>query len=180
MLRWTLHHSKSKGEEMKQRIFRLNIIARNVTIQNIMKDEKSKSLKELEEKLSKQRKQVSENLIKKKLDKKSLDYDTVSMILRVFEKSKFEWKEEHFENFDSESEKFRGKELPKNNRECVMLGVRLGTMRGKIIYNLQNMQLTEKHRQDIDDLIWNFVWYSWREARIIHDHIIKEKANVVN
>ena len=104
-----------------------------------------------------------------------MDYDTVSMILRVFEKSKFEWKEEHFENFDLESEKFRGKELPKNNRECVMLGVRLGTMRGKIIYNLQNMQLTEEHRQDIDDLIWNFVWYSWQEARIIHNHRIKEK-----
>ena len=120
---------------MKQKIFQLNIIAQNVTIQNIMNEEKLKSLKELEEKLSRQRKQVSENLIKKKLDKKSLDYDTVSMILRVFEKSKFEWKEE---NFDSEPEKFRGKELPKNNRECVMLGVRLGTMRGKIIYKTCN------------------------------------------
>ena len=180
MLRWTLHHLKSKEEEMKQKIFQLNIIAQNVTIQNIMNEEKSKSLKELEEKLSRQRKQVSENLIKKKLDKKSLDYDTVSMILRVFEKSKFEWKEEHFENFDSESEKFRGKELPKNNREWVMLGVRLGTMRGKIIYNLQNMQLTEEHRQGIDDLIWNFVWYSWREARIIHDHKTKEKSDLAS
>ena len=177
MLRWILHHSKSKDVEMKQKIFQLNIIVQNVTIQNIMNDEKSKSLKELEKKLSRQRKQTSEDLIKKKLDKKNLDYDTISMILRVFEKSKFQWKEEHFENFDSEPEKFRGKELPKNNRECVMLGIRLGTMRGKIIYNLQNMQLTEKHRQDIDDLIWNFVWYSWQEARIIHDHKIKEKTD---
>ena len=145
-----------------------------------MTDEKSKSLKELEKKLGRQRKQASEDLIKKKLNKKNLDYDTISMILQVFEKSKFEWKEEHFENFDSEPEKFRGKELPKNNRECVMLGVRLGTMRGKIIYNLQNMQLTNKHRQDIDDLIWNFVWYSWREARIIHDHKVKEKSELAS
>ena len=175
MLRWTLHHSKSKDVGMKQKTFQLNIIAQNVTIQNIMNDEIS--LKELEKKLSRQRKQASEDLIKKKLDKKNLDYDTISMILRVFEKSKFQWKEEHFENFDSEPKKFRGKELPKNNRECVMLGIRLGTMRGKIIYNLQNMQLTEKHRQDIDDLIWNFVWYSWQEARIIHDHKIKEKTD---
>ena len=140
MLRWTLHHSKSKEEETKQKTFQLNIIARNATIQNIMSDEKSKSLKELEKKLSRQRKQASEDLIKKKLNKKNLDYDTVSMIIRVFGKSKFEWREEHFENFDSEPEKFRGKELPKNNRECVMLGVRLGTMRGKVIYNLQKVK----------------------------------------
>jgi len=39
------------------------------------------------------------------------------------------------------------------------------------------MQLTEKHRQDIDDLIWNFVWLSWQEARIIHDHTINEKTD---
>ena len=82
------------------------------------------------------------------------------MILQVFEKSKFQWHKEHFDIFDSKPDNFRRKELPKNDRECVMLGVRLGTMRGKIIYNLQNMQLTEKHRQDIDDLIWNFVWFS--------------------
>ena len=180
MSTWALHHSKSKDEGMKRRIFQLNTIARNATIQNIMNDEKSKSLKELERKLSRQRKQASEDLIKRKLDKKNLDYDTVSMILRVFEKSKFQWQEEHFENFDSESENFRGKELPKNNRECVMLGVRLGTMRGKVIYNLQNMQITEKHRKDIDDLIWNFVWNSWQEARIIHDHRMKEKAGIGN
>jgi len=58
-----------------------------------------------------------------------------------------------------------------------MLGVRLGTMRAKIIYNLQNMKLTEKHRQDVDDLIWNFIWYSWQEARITHDFRIKEEAD---
>ena len=145
-----------------------------------MNEKKSKSLKELEGKLSKQRKQVSENLIKEKLNKKNLDYDTISMILQVFEKSKFRWQEEHFKNFDSEPENFRGKELPKNNRECVMLGVRLGTMRGKIIYNLQNMQLPDKHRQDTDDLIWNFVWHSWHEARIIHDHRVEEKADLTS
>ena len=56
---------------MRQRIVQLNIIAQNVTIQNIMNENKSKSLKELERKLSRQRKQASEDLIKKKLDKKT-------------------------------------------------------------------------------------------------------------
>jgi uncharacterized protein YbjQ (UPF0145 family) len=55
---------------MKQRIFQLNIIAQNVTIQNIMNENKSKSLKELEKKLSRQRKQASEDLIKKTRQKK--------------------------------------------------------------------------------------------------------------
>ena len=55
-----------------------------------------------------------------------------------------------------------------------MLGIRLGTMRGKIIYNLRNMQITEKQRQEIDDLTWSFVWYSWQQARILYDHS-KEK-----
>ncbi|EIJ65483.1 hypothetical protein BD31_I0697 [Candidatus Nitrosopumilus salaria BD31] len=139
---------------------------------------KSKSLKELEKKLNQQRKQASENLIKEKLDQKNLDYDTVSVILEIFDKSKFQWHEEHFDVFDSKPDDFRGKILPKNNRECVMLGVRLGTMRSKIIYNLRDLQLTEKQRQDIDDLIWNFVWYSWQQARILHDHIIKEKSQM--
>ena len=139
---------------------------------------KSKSLKELEKKLNQQRKQASENLIKEKLDQKNLDYDIVSVILEVFDKSKFQWHEEHFDVFDSKPDDFRGKILPKNNRECVMLGVRLGTMRDKIIYNLRDLQLTEKQRQDIDDLIWNFVWYSWQQARILHDHIIKEKSQM--
>ena len=141
---------------MKQRIIQLNIIAQHVTIQNIMNENKSKSLKELKKKLSRQIKQASEDLVKKKLDKKNLDYDTISMILQVFQKSKFQWHKEHSDIFDSKPDDFRGKELPKNYRECIMLGVRLGTMRGKVIYNLQNMQLTEKHRQYIDDLIWNF------------------------
>ena len=141
---------------MKQRIIQLNIIAQHVTIQNIMNENKSKSLKELKKKLSRQIKQASEDLVKKKLDKKDLDYDTISMILQVFQKSKFQWHKEHFDIFDSKPDDFRGKELPKNYRECIMLGVRLGTMRGKVIYNLQNMQLIEKHRQYIDDLIWNF------------------------
>ena len=50
-----------------------------------------------------------------------------------------------------------------------MLGVRLGTMRGKIIYNLKNNQITEKQRQEIDDLTWSLVWYSWQEARILYE-----------
>ena len=137
-------------------------------------DKDSKSLSEIKKKLSRERKQVSEDLIKEKLNKKKLDYDTVSLILEVFNKSKFQWHDEHFDIFDSKPDDFRGKELPKNNRECVMLGLRLGTMRGKIIYNLRDRQITEEQRQDIDDLIWNFVWYSWKESRIVHDYKIKE------
>jgi len=100
----------------------------------------------------------------------------VSLILEVFRKSKFHWHAEHFEIFDSSPGNFRGRTLPKNNRECVMLGVRLGTMRGKVIFNLRDRQLTEKQRQNIDDLIWNFVWYYWQEVRLLHDHTIKEKT----
>jgi len=140
-------------------------------------ENKSKSLKEFEKKLGMQRKQLSENLIKEKLDKKKLDYDTISMILEVFDKSKFRWHKEHFDIFDSKPDNFRGKILPKNNRECVMLGVRLGTMRSKIIYNLRGVQLSEIQRQDIDDLIWNFVWYSWQEARMINDYSSQENLN---
>ncbi|MFB5621000.1 MAG: hypothetical protein ACE5RC_07730 [Nitrosopumilus sp.] len=137
---------------------------------------KSESFKELEKKLDKEIKKVSEELIKEKLDKKKLDYDTIALILEVFDKSKFQWKQGHFEAFDSAPENFRGKTLPKNNRECVMLGIRLGTMRGKIIYNLRNSQITEKQRNEIDDLVWNFVWYSWQEARILYNRS-NEKEN---
>lgn len=132
-------------------------------------DEKPVTLKGLEKSLSRQRKEKSEEKIKKILNKKQIDYDTVTVILDVFRKSKFEWKTEHFDVFDEKPEIFRGKELPKNNRECVMLGVRLGTMRSKIIYNLRERQLTEKQRQDIDELIWDFIWYQWKESRAIHD-----------
>jgi hypothetical protein len=82
---------------------------------------------------------------------------------------------EHFDVINSKPEEFRGIELPKNNRECVMLGLRLGTMRSKIIYNLRDRPVTEKQRQNIDDLIWNFILYQWKEARMIHDFRIKEK-----
>ena len=58
-----------------------------------------------------------------------------------------------------------------------MLGVRLGTMRSKIIYNLRDIPLTERQRYDIDDLIWNFIWHSWHEARTIYDCEIKEKSD---
>jgi len=143
-----------------------------------LNENKSKSLKELEKKLGIQRKQASEDLIKEKLDKKKLDYDTISMIIEVFDKSKFQWREEHFDVFDSKPDDFRSKILPKNYRECVMLGVRLGTMRSKIIYNLRDTQLTEIQRQEIDDLIWNFVWYSWQESRILHDYKTKGKSQL--
>ena len=135
----------------------------------MIENSRSDPLKELEKKLSREIKKVSEDLIKEKLDKKKLDYDTISLILEVFSKSKFQWKPEHFDTFDSVPDGFKGKRLPKNQRECVMLGVRLGTMRGKIIYNLKNSQITEKQRQEIDDLTWNLVWYSWQEARILHE-----------
>jgi len=135
---------------------------------------KSKALKELEKSLSKDKKQKSEDLIKQKLDNNKLDYDTVTLILEVFKKSKFQWLSEHFDVFDSKPNEFRGKELPKNNRECVMLGLRLGTMRSKIIYNLRDRPVTEKQRQDIDDLIWSFILYQWKEARIIHDFAVNE------
>ena len=130
---------------------------------------KLRSIKNLEKSLSDDRKQKSENLIKQKLDQKKLDYDTITMILEVFKKSKFKWLPEHFDVFDSKPDEFRNMELPKNYRECVMLGLRLGTMRSKIIYNLQNYQVTEKQRQNMDDLIWRFIVYSWKEARMIYD-----------
>ncbi len=136
----------------------------------------SKSFKELRKKLGTKRKQVSEDLMKEKLDKKKLDYDAVKLILDVFRKLKFEWRADPFDIFDKSPDSFRGKSLPSNNRECVMLGVRLGTMRGKIIYNLRDRQLSEKQRQDIDDLIWNFVWLSWKEARALNDQQVKENS----
>lgn len=136
---------------------------------------KSKDLKELEKKLSMQRKQKSEKLIKEKLDKKELDYDTISLILEVFEKSKFHWQKEHFDIFDSKPDEFRSKELPSNYRECVMLGIRLGTVRSKMIYNLRDRPLTKKEIQTMDDLVWSLVLYQWKEARVIYDFILKEK-----
>ena len=136
---------------------------------------KSKELKELEKKLSRQTKEKSENKIKELLAKKNIDYDTVTMILDIFKKSKFKWLDEHFEIFNSRPDEFRGKELPKNNRESLMLGMRLGTMRSKVILNLRGMQLTEKHRQTIDELIWSIIWYQWKEAKEINNFSLKEK-----
>ncbi|MBT8173258.1 MAG: hypothetical protein KJO99_03180 [Nitrosopumilus sp.] len=135
----------------------------------------TKDLMDLEKKISRQRKEKSEQIIKEKLDKKKLDYDTIELIIEIFEKSKFKWHKEHFEVFDSKSNNFRGKELPDNNRECVMLGLRLGTIRNKIIYNLRDRQLTEEERQSIDDLAWNFVWYQWKEARMLYDYSVNGK-----
>jgi hypothetical protein len=136
---------------------------------------KSKELKELEKKLSRQTKENSEKKIKQVLSDKVIDYDTVKTILDVFKKSKFQWLDEHFDIFDLRPEEFRGKELPKNNRECLMLGMRLGNMRSKVIFNLRGMQFTEKHRQAMDDLIWSLIWYQWKEARQINNFSVKEK-----
>ena len=141
------------------------------------KTSKIHELKELEKKLSNQRKEKSEEFIKEKLDNKKLDYDTVSLIIELFEKSKFRWQKEHFEIFDTRPEEFRGKDLPKNNRECVMLGMRLGMLRSKIIFNLRDRPVTEKERQSIDDLVWNLVLYQWKEARILYDYSNKEKTD---
>jgi hypothetical protein len=49
-------------------------------------------------------------------------------------------------------------------------------MRSKIIYNLRDRQLTEKQRQDIDELIWDFIWYQWKESRTIHDFTIEKEV----
>jgi len=56
-----------------------------------------------------------------------------------------------------------------------MLGLRSGTIRSKIIYNLIDKKITEEERQSIDDLVWNFVWYQWKEARILYDYSIKDE-----
>ncbi len=142
-----------------------------------MNSTKSRELKELEKRLSRKRKERSEEKIKEILKKKEIDYDTVTTILDIFRKSKFQWKKEHFDVFESRPNEFRGKELPDNNRECVMLGVRLGTMRSKVIYNLKGLQITEKQKHDIDELIWNFIWYQWREAKTINDFLNQENSN---
>ena len=139
-----------------------------------MQNDKFSNLKELQKRLSKQRKQKSEDLIKEKLNKKELDYDTTTLLLEVFGKSKFEWQKEHFDIFESKPEEFRDKNLPQNHRECVMLGIRLGTMRSKVIYNLRDRPLTEKERKSIDDLLWNFIWYQWQEARILYDFTVNK------
>jgi len=135
-----------------------------------MEKKMAKELKKLEKKLATQRKEKSEQIIKEKIDRKQLDYDTITLILEIFEKSKFKWHKEHFDVFNSKSNNFRAKELPNNNRECVMLGLRLGTIRSKIIYNLRDRQITEEERQSIDDLVWSFVWLQWKEARILYNY----------
>ncbi len=140
-----------------------------------MKETSTKELKNLKRKISKKRKEKTEEIIKDKLDKKKLDYDTIALIIEIFEKSKFEWHNEHFDDFDLKSNSFRGKELPNNSRECVMLGLRLGTIRNKIIYNLKGRQFSNEERQSIDDLVWNFVWYQWKEARVIYDYSTNAK-----
>lgn len=140
-----------------------------------MEEKLSKELKNLERNLNNKRKEKSEKIIKEKLDKKKLDYDTITLIIEIFDKSKFKWHKEHFDAFNSKSNNFRGKELPNNNRECVMLGFRLGTIRSKIIYNLRDRQMTDEERQSIDDLIWNFVWFQWEEARVLYNYSINEK-----
>ena len=143
-----------------------------------MNSAKSSEFKELEKRLSRKRKERSEEKIKEILKRKELDYDTVNTILEVFKKSKFQWQQEHFEVFESRPNEFRGKELLDNNRECVMLGVRLGTMRNKVIHNLREMQFSEKQKHDLDELIWNFIWYQWRESKSINEFINQDRKDV--
>jgi len=50
-----------------------------------MEKKLSKELKDLERKLANQRKEKSEQIIKEKMDKKKLDYDTIALILEIFE-----------------------------------------------------------------------------------------------
>ena len=133
-------------------------------------ESKSREVKQVEKKLNLQVKQNSEELIKEKLNKKELDYDTISLLLEIFQKSNFRWKNEHFENFNASPDKFMGKSIPKNNRESVMLGMRLGTMRSKIIYNLKGRQISEIERKAIDDLLWNFVWNQWQHAKKLYEY----------
>ena len=132
-------------------------------------DETSKFKKTLEKKLSKLRKEKSEKAIKDKLDKKELNYEIVSLIIEIFEKSKFQWETENFKNFELKPDSFWGKNIPQNNRECIMLGITLGTMRTKVLYNLRDKELTKKEYQSIDELVWSFVWYQWEEARILYN-----------
>ena len=132
-------------------------------------DEASKFKKTLEKKLSKLRKEKSEKAIKDKLDKKELNYETVSLIVEIFEKSKFQWETENFKNFELKPNNFWGKNIPQNNRECIMLGITLGTMRTKILYNLRDKEITKKEYQSIDELVWSFVWYQWEEAKILYN-----------
>ena len=132
-------------------------------------DEASKFKKTLEKKLSKLRKEKSEKAIKDKLDKKELNYETVSLIIEIFEKSKFQWETKNFKNFELKPDNFWGKNIPQNNRECIMLGITLGTMRTKVLYNLRDKELTKKEYQSIDELVWSFVWYQWEEAKIIYN-----------
>ena len=128
-----------------------------------------KKFKELEKKLDRQVKEKIEEVIKEKLNKKEIDYDIVYLILEIYGKSKFTWKIEHFDLFDSKPTTFNGKNLPENNRECMMLGIRLGTMRNKMIYNLREKTISEKERKAMDDLLWNIIWFQWQESRMIYD-----------
>ena len=59
-----------------------------------------------------------------------------------------------------------------------MLGIKLGTMRGNIAYNLRDRAVTDKDRESIDDLVWNLVWYQWQEARMLYDFTIKESKDL--
>lgn len=128
-----------------------------------------KKTKEIEKKLDKQVKQKIEELIKEKLNKKEIDYDIIYLILEIYRKTRFTWKTEHFDLFDSKPMTFNGKNLPKNSRECMMLGIRLGAMRNKMIYNLKEKTILEKEKYAIDNLLWNIIWFQWKEARMIYD-----------
>ena len=139
-------------------------------------DKNSDKIKEYSKRISNQRREKCEKIIKEKINKRKVDYDTAQLILNLFGKSKFNWKSQYFEDFDSTPCRFRAKELPKNSRECVMLGMQLGTMRSNVLHNMKGMAITDEDKKSIDDLIWSLIWYQWKEARMIYD-FTKNESN---
>ena len=137
----------------------------------------SKRIKEVQKKLSNQRKEKSEKAIKEKLDKKEIDYDTVQLILKVIERTKSKWTSEYFDGCDSMPDRFRGKGLPENSRESMMLGIMLGTMRANVTHNLRNREFTEGDKKSIDELVWTLIWYEWKEKRMLHDYASDKNNN---
>ena len=140
-------------------------------------DKKSDRIKEYSKKISNQRREKCEKIIKDKVHKREVDYDTAQLILNLFGKSKFSWKPQYFEDFDSNPYRFRGMDLPENGRECVMLGMQLGTLRSNVIHNMKGMDLTDEHKKSIDELVWSLLWYQWKESRMIHDFTKKENSD---
>ena len=139
-------------------------------------DKNSNKIKEYSKKVGNQRREKCEKIVKEKINKREVDYDTAQLILNLFGKSKFSWKSQYFEDFDSNPCRFRGKELPENGRECVMMGMQLGTLRSNVLHNLKGMAITDENKKSIDELVWSLLWYQWKEARMIYDFTKNESS----